>query len=76
MYTLPDEIESGAASIGTSTLLAAWNNAIYVAQVEDERLSEAMSTSAYLERTRDILRKHKRLWFNDEYYVISRNPDD
>jgi SAM-dependent methyltransferase len=76
MYTLPDEIESGGASIGTSTLLAAWNNAIYVAQVEDERLAEAMSTSGYLERTRDILRKHGRLWFNDESYVISRGIDD
>jgi hypothetical protein len=32
MHTLPSEISS---SIGTSTLLAAWNAAIYVAQVEE-----------------------------------------
>ncbi len=76
MYTLPNEIISEATSIGTSTLLAAWNNAIYVAQVEDERLSEAMSTPAYLEKTKQILNKHKSLWFNDESYVISRKRDD
>ena len=37
MHTLPSEISS---SIGTSTLLAAWNAAIYVAQIEDDRLSD------------------------------------
>jgi hypothetical protein len=34
MHTLPSEISE---SIGTSTLFAAWNAAIYVAQVEDDR---------------------------------------
>ncbi len=38
MHTLPGEIESTSASVGTSTLLAAWNAATYVAQIEDERL--------------------------------------
>jgi hypothetical protein len=76
MYTLPNEINAETTSIGTSTLLAAWNNAIYVAQVEDERLSEAMSTSAYLEKTKQVLSKHKGLWFNDEYYIIARKRDD
>ena len=32
MHTLPSEI---SASIGTSTLFAAWNAAIYVAQIDD-----------------------------------------
>ena len=36
MHTLPSEISSTASSIGTSTLFAAWNAAIYVAQVEDD----------------------------------------
>ena len=36
MHTLPTEIEG--SSIGTSTLFAAWNAAIYVAQIEDARL--------------------------------------
>ena len=33
-------------TIGTSTLFAAWNAAIYVAQIEDQRLSEAISSGA------------------------------
>ena len=72
MYTLPNEIDAEATSIGTSTLLAAWNNAAYVGQVEDERLAEAMSNSRYLEITKSVLKKYNGLWFNDEYYVISR----
>jgi SAM-dependent methyltransferase len=72
MHTLPDEIDSESASIGTSTLLAAWNAATYVAQIEDERLAEAMSNSTYLDATRAVLRKNGELWFNDESYLISR----
>ena len=69
MHTLPNEID---ATIGTSTLLAAWNAATYVAQIDDERLSQAMTNSAYLDATREVLRKHGELWFNDESYLISR----
>jgi len=69
MHTLPEEID---ASIGTSTLLAAWNAATYVAQIDDERLAEAMSSSAYLDATRAVLRKHGELWFNDESYLVTR----
>ncbi len=72
MHTLPDEIESERASIGTSTLLAAWNAATYVAQIDDARLAEAMSNPAYLEATRKVLRKNGELWFNDESYLIIR----
>jgi SAM-dependent methyltransferase len=69
MHTLPSEISE---TIGTSTLFAAWNAAVYVAQVEDQRLSEAISSGAYLEATREVLRIHGGLWFWDESYVISR----
>ncbi|MBT2188994.1 hypothetical protein [Sphingobium nicotianae] len=72
MHTLPDEIDSESASIGTSTLLAAWNAATYVAQIDDERLAEAMSNSNYLDATRSVLRKNGELWFNDESYIIER----
>ncbi len=72
MHTLPDEIESERASIGTSTLLAAWNAATYVAQIDDARLAEAMGNPAYLEATRKVLRKNGELWFNDESYLIIR----
>jgi hypothetical protein len=70
MHTLPSEI--GADSIGTSTLFAAWNAAIYVAQVEDDRLEPVVANRKYLEATQDVLHEHKGLWFNDESYVISR----
>ena len=72
MHTLPTEISS---SIGTSTLFAAWNAAIYVAQIEDQRLSEVLGRTQYLDATREVLQKHGALWFLDESYVISRKRD-
>ncbi|MGI9273073.1 MAG: hypothetical protein ACR2QT_14940 [Woeseiaceae bacterium] len=72
MHTLPDEI---AESIGTSTLFAAWNAAIYVAQIEDQRLEAALGGHDYLEATAKILHKHNGLWFNDESFIVSRKPD-
>ena len=71
MHTLPGEV---TGSIGTSTLFAAWNAAIYVAQIEDHRLSEVVKNDAYLEATQRVLQRHGGLWFNDESYVISRRP--
>ena len=73
MHTLPSEISD--QSIGTSTLFAAWNAAIYVAQVEDDRLGEVVADGRYLESTRDVLREHGALWFYDESYVISRRRE-
>lgn len=69
MHTLPTEIGD---RIGTSTLFAAWNAAIYVNQIEEERLDEVVTTGAYLEATQSVLRKHGGLWFNDESFVVSR----
>ena len=69
MHTLPTEI---AESIGTSTLFAAWNAAVYVAQIDDERLAQVVGERKYLEATRDVLQAHGGLWFLDESYVISR----
>ena len=70
MHTLPSEVSS---SIGTSTLLAAWNDAIYVAQIEDQRLEQVMSDLRYLNATREVLQRHGKLWFLNESYVISRH---
>jgi hypothetical protein len=70
MHTLPSEVSQ---SIGTSTLFAAWNAASYVAQIEDERIENAMREGdQYLQGTAKILKKHKGLWFNDESFVVSR----
>jgi SAM-dependent methyltransferase len=72
MHTLPEEISE---AIGTSTLLAAWNAAVYVAQIEDQRLAEVMGDRGYLEATQEVLRRHGGLWFLDESYVVSRKRD-
>ncbi|TAK48570.1 MAG: hypothetical protein EPO23_08085 [Xanthobacteraceae bacterium] len=72
LETLPNEV---AGSIGTSILFAAWNAAIYVGQVEDERLTEVAQSGRYLDVTREVLRQHSGLWFYDESYVISRRRD-
>src|SRR5215213_8310563 len=72
MHTLPSEISE---SIGTSTLFAAWNAAIYVAQMDDTRLSEVLRDTRYLDATREVLQKHGSLWFLDESYVVSRKRD-
>ncbi len=69
LHTMASEVGD---SIGTSTLLAAWNAAVYVAQIEDERLRAALATPAYLDVTRRTLRRHGGLWFNDELFVIAR----
>jgi hypothetical protein len=65
----PDELGS---TIGTSALLAAWNAAIYVAQMDDGRLVEAMTHGKYLDVTRDVLRKYNGLWFTDESFLVTR----
>ncbi|MEI9989220.1 MAG: hypothetical protein WDM86_04200 [Rhizomicrobium sp.] len=72
MHTLPNEISS---HMGTSTLLAAWNAAIFVAQIDDERLAGAMASDAYLEATQEVVHKHGGLWFWDESFIISRRQD-
>jgi hypothetical protein len=72
MHTLPNEIGD---TIGTSTLLAAWNAAVYVNQIEDGRLAGVMGDRGYLEATSDVLHRHGGLWFLDESFVISRKRD-
>lgn len=69
MHTLPSEIGD---RIGTSTLFAAWNAAIYVNQIEDERLDAVVTNGRYLKATQDVLHEHGGLWFNDEAFVVTR----
>jgi hypothetical protein len=72
MEALPNEV---TGTIGTSTAFAAWNAAVYVAQIEDDRLTDMTEHSRTLDATREVLRKHNGLWFYDESYVISRRRD-
>ena len=71
MHTLPSEIGD---RIGTSTLFAAWNAAIYVAQIEDERLA-VVPDRVYREAIEEVLHRHGGLWFNDETFVVARHPN-
>ena len=71
LHSLPNEVDS---TIGTSTLLAAWNAAVYVAQIDDRQLEPVLRSGVYLEATRDVLQRHGGLWFLDESFVVSRRP--
>ncbi len=46
-------------------LFAAWNAAIYVAQIEDESLDEALGDRVYLDATAEVLHENGGLWFYD-----------
>ncbi len=61
--------------IGTSTLLAAWNAAVYVAQIDDRQVTEAMTSGAYLDATAEVLARHGGLWFIDESFVVARERE-
>lgn len=70
MHTLPTEIGN---QIGTSTLFAAWNAAIYVAQIEDDRVEQATLEGKYLDATSQVLQDRGGLWFNDETFVVRKH---
>jgi hypothetical protein len=69
LHLMPTELQE---HIGTSTMLAAWNAAVYVAQIDDRQMDEAMAGSAYTESTREVLERHGGLWFIDESFVVTR----
>ena len=69
MHAMPVEAQE---HIGTSSILAAWNAAAYVAQIDEVRMSEAVTSGAYIDATRSVIEEHGGVWFNDESYVISR----
>jgi hypothetical protein len=69
MHVMPNDLEHG---IGTSTLFAAWNAAVYVNQIEDQRIEPIIQSAGYLEVTAKILKKYNGLWFNDESFVVSK----
>ncbi len=68
LHSLPEEM----SRIGTSSLLAAWNAAVYVAQMDDDRIDDAMQSTRYLDATREVLNKHGGLWFLNESFVVAR----
>jgi hypothetical protein len=70
LHAMPSEV---AEHIGTSLIMAAWNAAAYVAQIDEARLAEAVQSGAYVDATRDVIKRHSGVWFNDEAYVIARS---
>jgi hypothetical protein len=71
LHAMPNEVSN---RLSTSTMLAAWNAAVYVAQVEDERSADAMTEGRFMDITCDVVRKHGGLWFQDESFVVVRQP--
>ncbi len=69
LHTMPS---AEAESIGTSSVLAAWNAATYVAQIDETRLAQAMAAGTYLDATREIMEKYDEIYWNDESFVIER----
>ena len=69
LHVMPNEVTE---NIGTSTRLAAWNAAVYVAQIDDDRITRAMSDGAYLDATAEVVTRHGGLWFVDESFVVER----
>ena len=70
LHAMPDEVSN---RISMSTSLAAWNAAVYVAQIDDARVAHAMETVDYLGITNEVVRKHGGLWFQDESFVVVRD---
>ncbi len=68
MHTMPS-----GDHIGTPVILAAWNAATYVAQIDGRRLDEAMESGEYVAATQAVLARHDGIWFNDEMYVVRRS---
>lgn len=58
--------------IATPSILAAWNAAAYVAQIEEQRMAGAVASGAYIEATRSVIERRGGVWFNNESYVIRR----
>jgi hypothetical protein len=72
LHAMPSELKE---HIGTSLVMAAWNAAAYVAQIDEDRLSDALSSGAYVAATSDVIRRRGGVWFNDELYIVSRKSD-
>jgi hypothetical protein len=73
MHTLP--VFEGNA-IGALSLMSAWNNAIYFAEVKEELVqAEVREGTRYLDITRDVLHRHGGLWFVNETFSVTRKND-
>ena len=67
LHAMPNEVTN---RLSTSTALAAWNAAVYVAQIDDDRVADAMQNADYMKVTNDVVLKHGGLWFQDESFAV------
>ena len=45
-------------------------------RIDEERMSDAVTSGAYIEATRSVIERYGRVWFNDESYVIFREAGE
>ena len=69
LRALPNEI---SGSIATSLIFSAWNAAIYVNQMDDDKVMKAEKKSNYEKVVKNIVAKNKGLYFNNEIFVIEK----
>jgi hypothetical protein len=73
MHTLPIDPHN---EIGTSTLLAAWNDLVYVYQVPGEKIDAVIAKNKnYLKVTTDVINEYDGLWFINESFVMKRGQN-
>ena len=49
---------------------------LYVAQIDDDRLRQAMGQEKYLDVTTEVLAKYNGVGFADESFVVQRTSGD
>ena len=69
LRALPNEISGG---IATSLVFSAWNAAVYVNQISEEQIFKAEKSKNYQKIVKDVVNKHKGLYFNNELIVIEK----
>lgn len=72
MHTLPP----GSLGLGASTLMSAWNNAVYFAQISEESVQARLSSGIdHIEATRAVIEENGGLWFLDEVLTVHHRKD-
>ncbi len=71
-YTMRSMAVEAQEHIATPSILAAWNAAAYVAQIDERRMADAVASGAYIKATRTVMERHGGVWFNNESYTIRR----
>jgi hypothetical protein len=72
MHTLPPS----GLGLGASTLMSAWNNAVYFAQISEESVqARLINGNDHVEAARVVIEENGGLWFLDEALTIYLRRD-